>query len=321
VIIVFLLLIMKPDSPGKPIGSVIATVPSHNFLVVVLAGSGAGAFAFFLALLVMALLSVEWSGGWWIGFSVPDTIAAVATGAVTSVICTLLRVKDVASVLYFAPLIFPGLVLAIIFSVQWIPICVGSCLAIPMKGVFVIVITAVFIKLPVNLFACLGTAWIAKSPPYHTLRAIQCRKFVSSRRLFLSLSNSLLFVVIWPLVEHLAASYGIGLGFQDLRMFLPFVPLWILASLCIGIASLALADAIDWALFAFVAAAGSGFVVWVVLLAKAVVVDRMRGTLQLSMHAAITGIVSAGLALSAGSISVLSAVLWIIRVGIPSKNS
>jgi hypothetical protein len=58
-----------------------------------------------------------------------------------------------------------------------------------------------------------------------------------------------------------------------------------------------------------------------VLLLKAVVFDRMRGTLQLSMHAAVTGIVAAGLALSAGAISVLSAVLWIIRFGIPSKNS
>jgi hypothetical protein len=119
----------------------------------------------------------------------------------------------------------------------------------------------------------------------------------------------------------LAVSYGIGLGFEDLRMFLPFVPLWIMASICIGIASLALADAIDWALFAFVSAAGSGFVVWVVLLVKAIVVEKMKGTLQLSMHAAVSGVVCAGLGLSAGAVSVLSAVLWIIRLGIPSKNS
>jgi hypothetical protein len=110
-------------------------------------------------------------------------------------------------------------------------------------------------------------------------------------------------------------------GVKELKIFLPFIPLWILRSVCIGIASLALADAVDEALFAFSCAAGAGFVVWFVLLAKAVLVGGMRVTLQLSIHAEVTGIACSGLALSAGSFSVLSAVLWIIRSGISSKNS
>jgi hypothetical protein len=61
--------------------------------------------------------------------------------------------------------------------------------------------------------------------------------------------------------------------------------------------------------------------VWVILLAKAIFIEGIRGTLQISIHAAVTGIACTALSLSAGSFSVLAAVLWIIRAGIPSKNS
>jgi hypothetical protein len=104
-IIFFLLL--KPDCFAKPLSSVVATIPSHNFLVVILAGAGGGVLAFFLSIPLMNFLNIEWTRSWWLGFSVPDAASSVATGFVTSLICTLLRLKDVASALYFAPLIFP----------------------------------------------------------------------------------------------------------------------------------------------------------------------------------------------------------------------
>jgi hypothetical protein len=317
-LVVFLILLVKPDFLGRPIISVVATIPSHNFLVVILAGAGSGFLMFALALLVMNCLGVEWFSSWWIGFAVPDAASSIATGSVTSLICTLLRLKDVASALYFAPLIFPAVTLAIVFSVQWIPICVGSCLAMPMKAIFVYVVTAVFVKLPVNLFAGLTTGSAITSPPYHTLRSIHTRRLIGSRRIFLSAANCLLFFLIWPLVKQFADAH---IDFQEWKLFVPYIPLWVLASVCIGIASLGLADAVDWALFAFVSAAGSGLVVWIVLFVHAVCVEKMRGTLQLSMHTAVTALICIGLSLSAGSISVVAAVLWIIATGVTSKSS
>jgi hypothetical protein len=83
---------------------------------------------------------------------------------------------------------------------------------------------------------------------------------------------------------------------------------------------LGLAEAVDWGVFAFVSAAGSGAVVWIVLIVNAVLIERMKGTLQLSMYAAATGIICVGLSLSAGGISVISAVVWVFATGVSSKN-
>jgi hypothetical protein len=119
----------------------------------------------------------------------------------------------------------------------------------------------------------------------------------------------------------MAGSYGIGVDFKEWLMFFPSVPLWVLASACIGIASLAFADAADWGIFAYVSAAGSGLVLWVVLFLDALIVDKRRGTLQLSVHAAAAAIVCLGLAFTAGSVSVVAAVLWIVFTGVPFKTA
>jgi hypothetical protein len=276
--------------------------------------------AFSLMFPLLNWLHVNWTGSWWLGFSLPDAASAFVTGTVTSLICGLIRLKDVASALYFAPLVFPAIILAVLFSVVWIPICVGGCLAVPMKAIFIYITTAVCIKLPINLVAGLATGAIVASPPYHTLRAIQCRKLVGSRRLFIALANALLFVIIWPELEYLSGSYGIGVDYEEWMMLLPSIPLWVLASICIGIASLGLADAIDWGLFAFISAAGSGIILWTILFINSLVMYDHHGTLQLSIHAAATAIVCIGLSLSAGSISVVSAVLWVVFTGVPAKG-
>jgi hypothetical protein len=267
----------------------------------------------------MNLMRLDWTKSWWLGFSVPDAASAVATGVLTSVICALLRLKDVASALYFAPLLFPSIILAIFFSVVWIPICVGSCLAVPTRAIFAYIAAAIFVKLPINLIAGLAAGSLVKSPPYHTLRTIHCRRLVSSRRLFLTLASALLFFIVWPIAEYLSASYGIGVGFEEWLLFLPSIPLWFLASACIGIASLGLAEAVDWGIFAFVSAAGAGLVLWVVLLLNALVVEQTHGMMQLSVHVAVTGIVCLGLSFSAGSVSAVAAVLWVVLRGVPAK--
>jgi hypothetical protein len=136
----------------------------------------------------------------------------------------------------------------------------------------------------------------------------------------LAIANSLLFIIMWPQAEFLANSYGIGIDLKEWSMFFPSIPMWIIASGCIGIASLGLAEAVDWGLFAFVSAAGSGVVLWVILFFNALLVDQRYGTLQMSMHAATTAILCIALSLSAGSISVISAVLWVLFVGIPIKG-
>jgi hypothetical protein len=130
-----------------------------------------------------------------------------------------------------------------------------------------------------------------------------------------------LFFLAWPIAQKLCETYGIGIDIYDWKLVVPYIPLWILGSTCVGIASLGLADAVDWALFSFVSAGGSGFVMWFVLLVNAVFIDQMKGTMQLSMHAAVTGLFCVGLSLSAGCISLLSALFWIVGTGFPSKSS
>ena len=313
--------LVKPELCAKPTVQVLATIPSYNFLVVVLSGAGAGAYFFVVALILMYFMHIDVTASWWKGFGIPGTMSSVATGCVTSLICSLLRLKDVASALYFAPLLFPSIVLAILFSVQWIPICVGSCLTLPMKAIFAFLIVSVFVKLPINLIAGLVTGSVCRPVPYVSLRSVNVRCLLPSRRLFLTIANFLLFCVAYPLVRHLLRGFSVGIDGRDWTMLVAYMPLWILSSVCVGLASMAMADAVDWAVFAFMSSAGCGVMTWVVTMIYSAMFDGMTGTLQLSMHAAILSLLCIGLSLSGGCISVLAVVVWLIGTGKPSKNS
>ena len=319
--IAFLVVLLKPDLGTKPNVIVLATVPSYNFLVVVLSGAGVGAYFFVFSLIMMYFLRIDATSSWWMALGIPGTISSMATGSITSLICSLLRLKDVASALYFAPLLFPSVVLAVLFSVEWIPICMGSCLSVPIKGIFVFLVVAVFVKLPVNLIAGLFVGSVCKAAPYHSLRSVSARRLGPSRRIFLAVANFLLFSVSYPLVQHLLRQYPLGLDRSDWTILMLYLPLWILASTCVGLASLAMSDALDWAVIAFLSSAGCGLMTWLVTMVKSIVFDGMKGTLQLSIQAAILALVGTGLSLTSGSIGVVAATLWIIGTGKPMKSS
>ena len=305
----------KPKSIG------IITVPSYNFLITIFSGSGSGCFGYIISGIAMILTKFTSNSSWWMCLIIPACISAIFTGATTSTICALCRLKDVASSFYFAPLIFPAILLAIIFSSIWIPVCLGSCFIIPMNLIFIYIITVVFIKLPINLISGLLMGSIIRPPAYCYIRIINSRKFTTSRCFFLSFANCLLFIIIFPLAERLIERTQTGLDNYDYLTILLFIPLWIFASIIIGIASLSLGDSADWALFAFISAAGVGVALWVISFIGAIWFYKMSGTLQISLHMAISTLVCIGLSLSAGSISVLSSLLWVMLKGSPSKRS
>lgn len=319
VLVVLLFIVINPNLCGRSTVTVLATIPSHNFLIVVLSGAGGGAFVFVLTILLLNWFKIEWFRSWWVALSIPDAVSAIATGIITSAICSHLRLRDVASALYFAPLIFPAITLIFIFSIQWIPVCVDSCLTIPMKGIFTFIITSVFVKLPLNLVSGLITGSSCRAKSHSTLYSITTRKFCSSRKLFLTLTNFMLFMIAYPLVKHVIEGYKSGIDQYDWKVTIVYFPLWALASTCIGIASLGMADAVDWGIFSFMSVAGSGIVLWLVMLLKATFSGNMSGTLQVSMHAAVTGLLSVGLSLSAGCLSFLAGVIWMTTTGVPSK--
>lgn len=325
--IIFLIIIaffvLKPDFLSNEMMNPIATIPSNNFLIVTLSGAGAGVYGYVIIILILYLLKIPFES-LSIILVVPAIASAVFTGAATSFICTICRLKDVASALYFAPLISPAIVLYIIFSIQWIPICFESCITIPMKVVFYYIVTVVIVKLPVNLIAGIIAGSFVTPPPYHTIRSIKIRKFISSRPFFLSISNIFLFVFIFPLYDKLMdtpSHIPFDINISNINLIFIYMPIWIFASGIVGISSLAMADPFNWATLAFVSAAGAGVVLWIVSFFKATIAYGMTGSLQISLHMAILSLICIGLSLSAGGVSVIAAAIWIVATGIPSKNS
>lgn len=320
-LIVFGIFIFNPDLINKSPMTVLSTIPSHNFLIVVVCGAGCGVFMFVFSIIVMSCLGITWYNSWGLGFVVPSALSSITTGIVTSIVAAYCHLKDLASALYFAPLLIPSIALAIFFSVQWIPICVESCLTLPARILIIFIVTVVFVKLPLNLISGLLTATIFKIPSYHSLTSITARKIISSRRIFLTFANCIMFFIMFPMAQHVMKTYHHGLDEYDWHLMLFFLPIWVLTSALIGISSIPLSDAVDWANFAFVSASGSGLIMWIVFLFSGLFAEKMKGTLQMSMNASITLIVSIVLSFTSGGISSLAAVIWLGVKGTPAKSS
>lgn len=314
--------VIRPDFLSKEIVNAVATIPSNNFLIVTLTGAGAGVYGYIITLLISCLIHYPFETST-INLVVPAISSAIFTGTAISIICKLCHLNDAASALYFSPLIFLCIILYIIFSIQWIPVCFGTCITIPMNIVFIYIVTVVIVKLPVNFIMSLIAGSLITAPPYYTIRSIKTRKFTSSRSFFLSISNIFLFIIIFPLFDELMDTpnhvpFDIGLG--NIKLILMYIPIWIVSSAIVGISSLTMADSFNWGILAFISASGAGVVLWVVSFFKATLTYGMTGSLQISLHMAILSLLCIGLSISAGSVSTMSAAIWIVTTGVPSNH-
>lgn len=315
-------LVLQPDFLSNAVINTIATIPSNNFLIITLSGAGAGVYGYIITLLILCLIHYPFEKST-INLVIPAITSAVFTGTAISLICKLLHIKDVASALYFAPLIFLCIILYIIFSIQWIPVCFGTCITIPMNIVFVYIVTVVIVKLPVNFVMSIIAGSLIMPPSYHAIRSIKTRKFTSSRSFFLSISNIFLFIIIFPLFDELMDTPNhipFDIGLHNIRRIFLYIPVWIVSSVIVGISSLAMADSFNWATLAFISAAGAGVVLWVVSFFKATLTYGMTGSLQISLHMAILSLLCIGLSISAGSVSMIAAAVWIVATGVPSNH-
>lgn len=323
ILLILLFLVVVEPELTKTYTTITATIPSNNFLIVVFVGAGFGGIAYFISIIIMIFYQCKFES-WTTILIIPALSSSLFSGVVTLIICTMCRLKDFASALYFAPLVYPSIVLAVIFSVQWIPVCFGSCLTIPMKLVFIYVITVALVKLPANLIAGIVFAYIIKPPVYHNMRSIQVPKLVSSRVVFMTISNIFMFLIVFP-YAHLLMFRTSWIPFEltelELKFIFLFIPLWIMGSIIMGVLSLNVTDSFNWASLSFLSTFGSGVALWIVSFIHATYSYGMTGTLQVSLYMSIVTLVCVGLSLAAGSISVLSAVFYVIARGIPAKSS
>lgn len=318
--IVFILL-LNPSMTFRPVSAVVSTIPKHSYILVMLCGAGSGVLSFLVAFAIIQLVKPNAISSWWYTFAIPAATSSFMNSVVTTILCTTWKLKDVASAHYFAPLLVPALSLFIIFSVQWIPVCVGTCLNIPLKGIFYFIIAVIFVKLPVNLVISLMTGAIISFTSFNHLHSIPVRRIITSRKIFMVISNSIIFIIIFPFSQLFGKIFDCGLSNADWGSIILFVPLWFFACICIGMSSLALGDAEDWAMFAFLGSAGSGFIYWIVRYVIDIFLNGMTGTLQQSLQSAISAMVGLIISLSGGSISVLSAFSYILFKGSPAKTA
>ena len=319
-LIIFLFFIIKPIFNHHNLIGVFSIIPGNSFLLVILCGAGIDILFFLIFEIILNLLYPINNFSWFLIFTFSSIFSSFFTSIVTSLLSSYWRLKDTPSALYFSPLLIPIVILTIIFSVQWIPICIGSCINIPLDVLFYFIISVIFIKLPVNLISSLIFKYFYHPINFGFLINLNVLKFPWNRKVFLSLANIILFIILFPALNLLQTKFMYDINFNELNQIFIFIPLWILGSICIGIFSLSLGNSEDWAMFAFLSAAGSGLVFWIILFFNSVFIDKMISTLQLSMHSAISGIICICLSLSGGSISVLSALFWIRKNGIPSKK-
>ncbi|EAY06623.1 hypothetical protein TVAG_056170 [Trichomonas vaginalis G3] len=312
---IFFILIVKPDFSSRPVSAVVSAVPQNSYILAVFCGAGAGIIAFSIALSIIFSIKPAAYKSWWLTYAIPAAASSFINSIVTSFLCVTWKLKDIASAHYFAPLLVPAVFLTILFSILWIPVCVGSCISIPLKLIFYFIISVIFIKLPVNLITSLIASLTFNFNNFHHLINISVRRLVFNRRSFLVFANCLLFVIIFPASRSIDNAFKYPTSNVNWFSIFYVIPIWFFCCICIGISSLALGDAEDWAMFAFISAGGAGFVFWVVKMIIYIFVDKMNGTLQVSFQAGIVGFICVFISLAGGSISTLSALFWIMING------
>lgn len=318
---IYFILIVKPEFTTRPISAVVSAIPQNNYILAVFCGAGCGFIAFFVALSIVFSIKPTSYKSWWLSFAIPAAASSFVNSIVTSFLCVTWKLKDVASAHYFSPLLIPAMFLTIVFSVLWIPICVGSCIIIPLKLVFSFIISVIFIKLPVNLATSIIFSMIFSINNFHHLINIPVRRFITSRRTFLVFANCLLFFILFPISKSVDSAFKYQTNNVNWFSAIYVIPIWLFSCICIGISSLALGDAEDWAMFSFISTGGAGLVFWIVKMIIYTFVDHMNGTLQVSFQAGIIGFISLFISLAGGSVSILSALIWILLTGSSAKSA
>lgn len=318
---VLFLLLIKPNFSLHPVSAVVSTVPLNTYMLVIICGAGIGVLFYILTLLAIAFVVPTLLKKPFMVFVVPAALSSLASSIVTSILCSIWRLRDMASASYFAPLLLPALTLAFVFSVQWIPICVGACFSIPLKAIFYFFFSSMLVKIPINLIFCLITHILFRPPHYHHLLNVNVRKFTRFRKIYLCISNTLIFTVIFPWVCSVNELITSDAFDASKAVIFPYLFLWLLAAVNTGLGSVAMGDADDWALFSFLSSAGGGIICWIIQMIFGVFFEGMTGTLQLSLFAGLSGLVCTCFSLATGSISMLSSLIYIFKTGTATKTA
>jgi hypothetical protein len=311
-----LITVSFPSLCSKPSYASLPRVPNHAFQLVVFCGAGIGVFCFFVTLLIMSVFRPTYWRPTLLNIMIPEVIAALGTSLVTSFLCGLWRVGDVASAFYFAPLIMPCTVIALVFSVQWVSVCVGACTRVPFHWIFSFIAIVVFVKIPVNLVGSLLFAALFKAPHAKPSRvSVTVRRITRSKRHFLTSVHCWIFVSAFPVLYE--GMHGFGLPMIMESGFVPgmFILVMFLTAIGSGFNSLAVRyeNDGDWGSFSYMSSAGSGVVVWVVLNLWTTYVEGRDSALQTTLGPTVTGAVCSAISLGTGSVSLLASVMWIER--------
>lgn len=325
VVIMILLGIHIPFS-GKQPYTVLARYPNHSFSIVILCGSGAGLTAFLISYQIVSIF-VPLHPFRYKSIVIPQMTSAFMTSIVTSILCGVWKLRDVASALYFAPIFFPSILILLVFTVQWISVSVNSCTTIPLNLIFYFIASVVLIMIPTNFVGIVITAILFK-PKHHNSKKVKVSAFrlTKSRRDFLTISNSLLFFLWFPLFQILDDKVQYFKLFNKNNDPLPSILFPItatLASITAGIVSngIKLENDGDWALFSFMSSAGSSAVIWTVSFINSAIVKGQKSTVQITLYPILLLLVCIAHALISGSLSVISSQLMITWAGIPVRKS
>lgn len=318
-IIIILIALLNP-SQRKHSYITVARYPNHSFPLVIACGSGVGLITFFTVLIVImaihphSVIKIRY-------IIISEMASAFVTSVITSMLCGVWKLHDVASALYFAPLFFPTIFVVLIFTVEWISVSVDSCSVIPLNYIFYFIVSVVFVMIPTNLIGSLITAALFK-PKRHLSRKVKLsiHRFSRSRRHYLTVANSLIAFIIFPVLQIIIQKlqYGTMNYHYDSPTMIMFPFVILLASVASGIASIAIkceSDG-DWALFSFFSAAGSTIAVWFVSIIRSAIFEGQKSTLQFTLFPTLAGLLCLILALMIGSMSVLTSQLWISYKGI-----
>ena len=323
VVIILILALTLPNSSKRSYITV-SRVPGHSFSLVILCGSGAGILIAIIYFIIMNCSenNKEFEKS---DLIIPEIISAFTTSVVTSILCGIWRLHDVASALYFAPLLFPSLSVAILFTVQWISVSVDSCLIVPLNFIFYVIVTIVFIMIPTNLAGSLITAALFK-PRVHTSQKLKIavRRLSRSRRNFITVTNSLMFCLTFPFFQVITDSVEYDRNIPlDTITFNLFLITYLLSGIACGIASIGIKceKETDWAWFSFISASGGSVAIWIISYFWSALVLKQTSTLQMSYYPMVTLLICIALALISGTISVLTSQICIYFKGVPVKRS
>lgn len=265
---------------------IIPYIPNHSFYISILTSVGFGCalnifivFVYSLFFSISGLLNIISKTYYFHSF-----ISTIIISISCSLLCKLWHVDDMASALFFSPIVLPLITFYFLFSIQWILIGQNSCAQFPLRTFFMIFASAAFIRLPVGAFTSLLITKFFKPPQSKPPILITIFMKKRSPILHIIFSGFLLYITSLPIIFNYFSLKENNGSLSFIKPIFKFIPLLLFAGFVTGISVIRHCQTENWGVISFLSGGSIAFYNWLTLDIISIVYCPLNKSLTFSLQ-------------------------------------